>query len=72
MSLHFNDRSGKCRYSPYIINLAFTLYLQNENYYDRLCTTELSTLHHPNTLEKITRVMKFQPEFGPTIYQTMK
>ena len=71
MTLHFNDKSCRCRYSPHLIHLSLALYFRSKNLYDRLRNTGLTTLPRPSTLKKTTCDMKFEPRFDPTIYVTM-
>ena len=72
MTLHFNEKSKRCRYSPHIINLSLSLYLQNKTSYDHIRRSGIVNLPHPNTLKSITKEMKYLPGYDPNVYFSMK
>ena len=72
MTLHFNEKSKRCRYSSRIINLSFSLYSQNKISYDHIRRSGIVNLPHPITLKNITKEMKYLPGFDPSLYFTMK
>ena len=72
MTLHFNDKSKRQRYSSHMINLSLVLYLRNKSSYDTIRSSGFMNLPHPNTVKKITKAMKIQPGYDPSAYLTMK
>ena len=72
MTLHFNDKSNRCRYSPHIIDLSLPLYLRNNASYDHLRGTSIVCSPHHITLQKIYKYMTVLTGLDPTIYLILK
>ena len=72
MSLHLNEKSKRCRYSPHIINVSIAMYLRSKKTYDDVRESGLIQLPHPSTLIKLTSPMKVKPGLDPNIHFSIK
>ena len=72
MSLHLNEKSKRCRYSPHIINVSMAMYLRSKKTYDDVRESGLMQLPHPRTLVKLISPMKVKPGLDPNIYFSIK
>ena len=72
MSLHFNDNTSQCRYSPHLINIIMALCMKSNIAYTTLRQSGLIKLPHAKTLQKLQKPLKVTEGFDPNVYLTMK
>ena len=67
MSLHLNDKSKRCRYSPYIMNMCLSLYNIGKSGYEELKDSGMISIPCPSTLKKLTELLRVKEGFDPKV-----
>ena len=68
MSLHLNNNSGQCRYSPHIMNVCLALYGRSKAGYNELKESGLLPIPSASTLERLSKPFKIKEGFDPNVY----
>ena len=56
MTLHFNNKSKRCRYSARRVNISLAIYLRSKRSYNHLRGTCIIDSPHPMTLKKLHEI----------------
>ncbi len=67
MSVHLNEKSKQCRYSPHILNICLAVYSRSKAGYEELKDSGLLPLPSASTLKRLTQPFKIKEGFDPKV-----
>ena len=71
-SLHLNDTSKRCRYSPHITSISLSLYIRSKTSYKDIPKSGLIMLPSSYTMKKVTAQFRINPGLDPNIMYILK
>ena len=72
MSLHINDKSEQCRYSPHIVNISQSLYLRSKSAHNELRSSGILQLPSSRTMKRTISHFRMNPGLDPKVIYTLK